>query len=262
HDDDPIPSTPTPPLLLDHVKTFRYTPHKYREGPRAYRSEYVLLGLIIPPLSASVTTLQLPLENAPLHEMSLHHWPFLNELVLEGEHLALADVTPTPYICFLAKMPNLRRLRLHTADVHRNPHYTLLSRLEPPPAVWPVSVPPTKRPPLQALEELTVSHPRTDDQLWGHLPSGLRELRLCSWPHRGTLLHLYESHYSMPVRSGLAWRSPLISSSTLSRIVASCRSACNVTVLELEYATDDGENALLETVTATFPALQRLTLLR
>ncbi|KAH9911564.1 uncharacterized protein BXZ73DRAFT_107903 [Epithele typhae] len=127
HKDDPVPPFPPSTFLLRHIKTFRYTPFTYREGRE--------------PISASVTALHLPLENAPLHEMSLIDWPRLHELVFEGEHPAC--------------MPLLCHLRFHVADVFDHPINTALLRIEPPPPVWPVFFPSMELAPLQALEALT-----------------------------------------------------------------------------------------------------------
>ncbi|KAH9920503.1 uncharacterized protein BXZ73DRAFT_80087 [Epithele typhae] len=262
HEDDFIPETPHLPLHIPRIKSFRYVLPTYREGTRAYDAEAAVLKLIIPPLGGSVTTLHLPTENAPFHEMSLCEWPALQELALEGEHLALAGVTPTPYISFLARMPHLRRLRLHIADVHRAPMSPLLSAIESPPAIWPTSAPSMSKPPLQALEELTVSHPRVDDQLWGQLPPSLRNVRLRSWPYHRSLEHLGEGRNFPLAGTTLCWSSPHVPSSKLSHIITSYRESCNVTKLELEYHTNDKESTLLETVAAAFPALQRLTLSR
>ncbi|KAM5544831.1 hypothetical protein V8D89_001729 [Ganoderma adspersum] len=174
--------------------------------------------------------------SAPINALGVEPWPRLRELVLQGQ---LPEGIRNPFITLLSGMPNLRVLRLMFAlppGVDRLP-------------VWPRGV---ETPfPWPELEELVLSFPTPDDQIYASLPSCLRRLSLRCCPH-----HCVRERVDRPV-----WRSPILSASEMLR-VHSRSPLPHLDHLQLEYRADDADASLLRYLTTAFPGLLTLELHR
>ncbi|PIL28123.1 hypothetical protein GSI_09774 [Ganoderma sinense ZZ0214-1] len=159
--------------------------------------------------------------SAPINALSVEPpWPRMRELVLQGQ---LPEGLRSPFITLLSGMPKLRVLRLMFAL----PHGIL------PKPIWPRGVDNSLPFPWPELEELVLSFPTPDDQLYGALPACLRRLSLRCCPHH--CMH--------------EW------------VLSQC-SLPHLDHLQCEYRADNAEVSLLEHLYPAFPQLLTLELHR
>ncbi|OJT09985.1 hypothetical protein TRAPUB_13531 [Trametes pubescens] len=180
------------------------------------------------------------METAPLRAIcTTFDWPNLRELRLRGEHRTVGD-PPLPIVTMFAHMPRLRILELKLAHPVGAP-------LQP---IWPIGY--RIAFPWPELQDLTLSYPIEDDQIYVNLPATLRTLTLQCFPHRTTKYHHVRGDGGLP--------RPLRSSDVL-RILRHCHLPL-LRGLELEYREDDGDDELLRHLGAAFPALGQLKVRR
>ena len=248
HPGDPIPERPKD-LLLGNISAFEHHNSHLRREPRKYPSEAILLSILIPEMRFTLEHLTLPIENAPLQQMYLNDWPHLRRLTLYGERRTVTKPF-LPYISILARMPALRSLHLLFANPVELPAKEIWPRGHHETFPWP------------ALEELTITHPHPDDQLFTHLPVRMRSIALRCWPHHWAFREMRNSRVSAYHRLGSPWHTPLLSASEVDRIIRSCRNIHELAYLQLEYEIDDNEDTLLRHVAQSFPKLETLELYR
>ena len=230
----PRPRSPTDvdELSLAPLKSFRYVQPAYRWVPHYFPPELDALADVLGQLQDSLEILHLPSMSAPIQALSVGSWPRLRELVLQGQ---LPEGLSSPFMTLLSNMPKLRVLCLMFAlppGVDRLP-------------VWPRGV---ETPfPWPELEELVVSFPTPDDQIYDFLPQSLHRLSLRCCPH-----HCVREQVDSPV-----WHSPIISASEMLQVLS--RSPLpHLDHLQLEYRADDADASLLRCLTAAFPGLLTL----
>ena len=235
-------------ISLPPLVSFEYTLDNLRSHPRASKTEMELLNRLIPRLHLSLETLHIPSESAPLRAMYNRDWPRLHTFSMYGQRRTVSKPL-IPYILLLARMPGLRTLHLLFA----NPE-----KLSPQP-IWPRGFPAAY--PWRKLEELTVTQPHAEDELWCHLPSGLRYLSLRCWPRRSMILANHHE-YGLLSQLKLGWHTPLLSTAEMYGVLLSCNTP-NLTYLDIEYRADsDNEGELLEHIAQGFPSLEVLQLRR
>lgn len=105
--------------------------------------------------------------------------------------------------------------------------------------------------PWPDLQQLTISFPADDDQIYENLPVTLRKLTLQCFPHITSNFH----------RSGAEGVSEPIHSSDLLRILRRCDLPL-LRGLELEYREDEADDELLRHIGVAFPALRQLKVRR
>ena len=249
----PLDTAPQPESLLPlpRLTVFEHKPSYVRGQPRAWPSEAAFLNAVVPELHGSLEVIRLPSENAPLQKMFQRDWPALRELRLEGQRRTVARPF-LPYITLLARMPRLRRLHLLFA----NPQDI------PPQAIWPVEY--SAHYPWPELEELTITHPTADDQLWQHLPASLRSLALRCWPCVPTFIsqvdHDHRYFRTTLQQAGVSWHTPLLTDVEILSVLTACKLP-HLRKLELEYLINsDAEESLLSHIALAFPALESLIL--
>ncbi|PIL36449.1 hypothetical protein GSI_00138 [Ganoderma sinense ZZ0214-1] len=211
---------------------------------RSFPAEERGLDTVVRAFHASLETLDLPSEPAPIQLMCSLSWPRLRELRLRG----LRWTTPsTPIVSLFACMPHLRTLVL---QLYEPEHVDAR-------AVWPRGFSATY--PWPELEYLSISHPDADDDIYAHLPPTLRGLALRSWPHFCVQI---KNDNEYPPRD-LRWSFPMANASSILRILQRCGTP-DLRTLELEYEVDEpGVDAeLLQYVAASFPRLRTLELHR
>ncbi|KAI0667991.1 hypothetical protein C8Q78DRAFT_980993 [Trametes maxima] len=244
----PADRLPHPPILPDvaHLVSFRYEDFDNRPVPRSTNMEKETLLLILSRLHTKLEHLALQSESAPLHKMRLWDWPRLREFVTRGER-PLFDPSHAPLVTVLGRMPHLRVLSMTLAEP---------AGAEPPP-IWPISFHGDSYE-WRDLEELTVTHPRSDDEFYAHLSSAMRRLTLRCWPR-------YYKHHCILNEdmhaSGVNWTSPLPSASDIRKIVGRT-SMLHLTSLELEYRANDDDDKLFRYVGSAFPRLVVLRVYR
>ena len=247
HPCDPIPKTIS--MLAAPLVSFEYISLDLRWQPRSYPSEAALLKILLPKFRHTLEKLVLPVENAPLRRFLKKDWPRLRELQLSGEWGADRNsLGNLPLVSILARMPELRSLRLmfhHPPNVNRQTKWPCSAAIAFP---WP------------NLEHLYLSHPDPDDALWCHLPASLHTLALQCYPRAGRFQQLKRDHYMLH-NASVHWHTPLLSASEMLRLLRSCQTR-SLTHLLIEYRADMAEDALLEYVALTWPALEVLEVRR
>lgn len=211
--------------------------HHPRE-PWSFPLEVSALATILEKLCGTLETLALMTESAPLSVMAKLNWPCLRKMVFYGAPLA------GPFIQACFGMHSLRSLSL---KINPGEHGM-------PPVVWSTSSTPTF--PWPDLESLTVSYPDPRDEIYDYLPSTLRSLSLRCWHHQHRQLYLF--------RRDMAYRplrQCLLTSSAMLSILRRC-SMLTLEHLEVEYAADKEDDALLQYLVTAFPSLQSLKIHR
>ena len=219
---------------LTTFRHVRYTSHSVLHEDAQRTS----LAIVVGSLNLYLERLRLPSDLAPIPTLRSLPWPRLRELKLDGVWPPHLD---TPLIHIISEMPVLRTLALETAlpcDMERQ-------------AVWPRGS--SLRFPFPELEELVVSFPHPEDQLYSHLPPTLRSLSLRCCPHHCV--------YVWTPDTCMCWHSPISRASELLRILSSVKLPL-LRQLQLEYIADHGDAALLDTVSDSFPHLSSLEIHR
>ncbi|KAI0648630.1 hypothetical protein C8Q79DRAFT_904620 [Trametes meyenii] len=224
---------------LARLISFRYEDVDYRPVPRSTSMEKEALLLILGRIHASLERLVLQSDSTPLHAMHLWDWPHLREFELRGERPSFGPHC-APLVAVLGRMPRLRTLSIALSEP---------AGTEPLP-IWPTSFHGDSFE-WRDLEELTVTHPRPDDEFYAHLPSAMRRLTLRCWPR------YYKHHCKFNEfmhAAGVDWGSPLPLASDILRII--CRTDMPyLTCLELEYRADDDDSKLLRYIGSSFSCL-------
>ncbi|KAH9885236.1 hypothetical protein C8Q73DRAFT_660151 [Cubamyces lactineus] len=232
-------AVPSQQLILDsptQLTSFRYMLNTYRSVPRCYEPEKDALAVVLGTHHGTLEQLWLPAESTPLQAMLHLEWPLLRELRLRGEFRGSSQL-----IHVLGNMPKLRLLKLDFA----------LPRGAYPRPVWPEDLPANYAWP--ELEDLQVSFPCADDQLYIRLPPTLRRLSLRFFPHR--VIH------SWCTRWRADWQFPSPSAGQMLRILR--RVGCpDLQHLEVEYFQDDEEEQLIQEIVSAFPRLTSLKIIR
>ena len=228
----PRPAPDVDARSLAPLKSFRYIQPAFRWWPHYFPPERDALADVLGQLHDSLEILHLPSMSAPINALAVEPWPRLRELVLQGQ---LPQGLRSPFITLLSGMPKLLVLRLLFAlppGVDRLP-------------IWPQGV--VTSFPWPELEELSLSFPPPEDQIYAFLPESLRRLSLRCCPH-----HCVRERVDRPV-----WHSPILSASEMLQILS--RSPLpHLDHLQLEYLADDADGPLLRHVTTAFPGLLTL----
>ncbi|KAI0641500.1 hypothetical protein C8Q79DRAFT_1014426 [Trametes meyenii] len=155
-------------------------------------------------------------------------------------------------------MSNLRVLKLDIAVPNGHKNWP----------VWPSSIPITFNDrstdsPWPDLKYLSVSFPHPNDELYAHLPRGLRTLSLRSLPHywQHRIGWSWGSRAMGQIMRRLGWSYPIPTASEALSILQRCRTP-GLSQLQLEYRIDDEETALLRTIAHAFPGLAHLEIAR
>ncbi|CDO74543.1 hypothetical protein BN946_scf184641.g9 [Trametes cinnabarina] len=240
HPDDKIPDdldfAPTTSL-----ESFRYDIDAllHHLPSRDTTKEQEALSLVLGRLRDSLKQLILPAASAPFDTMMTWNWPSLREFSLRGERVA----TSLPLIEMLFKTPRLQILSLILAEPADSS----------PPPIWPPGFAMTGQ--LPDIEQITVTHPHAEDELYAHLPATLRRLTLRCWPR-------YYKHRSIlnefMTDAGVDWSSPILTSSEMLHILKRTQKP-HLTHLELEYRADADDEKLWRHIGSSYP---QLTVLR
>ncbi|KAH9885235.1 hypothetical protein C8Q73DRAFT_718074 [Cubamyces lactineus] len=239
-------------LILDSPTSLVSFSHKlsdYHERSEIFPTERRALELVLDINSSTLQQLTLAMELAPLNLLcDSSRWSNLRELCLRGQYPTIDD-PPLPLIVVFAHMTNLRVLEFKFMQP-RN--------LDPQP-IWPSGHAGVW--PWPSLEELTVSCPQVDDNIYDALPNTLRSLSLRYTPHY--LNHIWKKKFGLPLYADCVWRWPLVSSTDVLHILRRCEvTVYHLRHLELEYTVDDSEADLLRYVAMAFPDLRSLHLFR
>ncbi|PIL28328.1 hypothetical protein GSI_09479 [Ganoderma sinense ZZ0214-1] len=227
------------------LTAFRYEAILTRDRKYAISVEKDALALVLEKIHHSLVTLALPSEPAPISLMARLDWPNLRELRLRGMRW---PAPRTPLVILFANMPNLRSLALELRIPDDGD----------PEAVWPPGLPRSTKFPWPELEHLTVANPHPDDELFAHLPQGLRTLSLPSCPRKCVQewLWRYEHRYGLFDHTFY-----VLKASDLRGVLERC-SASGLRHLEIEYDADATECDLLRYLPIAFPGISSLTLYR
>ncbi|OSC96951.1 hypothetical protein PYCCODRAFT_1481622 [Trametes coccinea BRFM310] len=244
-DDAALKPTPN----LPPITSFRYVPQDERKGQRSSPSEKRILGVLLAKLAPTLQVLHLPCESVPFRKLDRWDWPCLHEFYLRGDGRRLARAG-SPLILLLRRMQCLRRLSLKLARCQGQ---------RPLGAIWPPGCTDAVMP-WPELESLTLSWIDPQEQLFGHLPATLRELRLRVWP-RHYYLYLRPtwtfSEGGQPAAP--SWAFDLPSPSSLMRAIQECQ-VSTLECLELEYEVDENNIPMLRSIAQSFPRLRSLQL--
>ena len=225
---------------LAPLTSFHYSlgvPAKSEASP----AEVAALAAVLGKLCDTLERLILPPEPVPAPTLSRYHWPRLRELVFFGTTWVTRSAPP---ITLCSVTPALRRLSINLAldtpqmlcppgyDHHR---------------VWPY------------LDQLSISSPDPQDEIYDHLPPTLHELSLRYWPHICAQQQLRDIRHIT--------NEPHYDSMIGPTAVLSILRRCNVPeldCLELEYRVDhDGDDEQLwRYIASALPRLTRLTIHR
>lgn len=240
------PKTPPKHIRLHHpapLTSFQHILHDHPSQTTFYdagNGEESALFVILDGVHKTMERLALTTEIAPLHAIcTTFDWPNLRELRLRGERRTVGN-PPLPIIAMFANMPRLRVLELKLAHPAGAP-------LQP---IWPIGYRTTF--PWPELQDLTLSYPGKDDQIYVNLPAALRTLTLQCFPHRTTKYLYVCGDGGLP--------HPLWSSDVLG-ILRHCHLPL-LRGLELEYREDDADDELLRYLGAAFPLLRQLKVRR
>ena len=165
----PIPLT-APPLQPPPIPLvcLRYILPNIRE-PYSEPSETEALNCVLRSVHLSLETLWLPAEPVRMDTFSLLEWPRLTELKLQGLRWTYPNL---PAVVLFARMPNLRVLIF---ELMESDNASVA-------ALWPRGL--LTSYPWPYLENLSVSCPDLEDEIYAHLPPSMHTLKLHSWPHQ------------------------------------------------------------------------------
>ncbi|PIL28350.1 hypothetical protein GSI_09501 [Ganoderma sinense ZZ0214-1] len=245
---------------LDHIKSFRYEASSLRASgwgtvapsSHPFRIEETMLRRVLEKLHGSLESLTLPAQAAPIQAMAQWKWPRLRELTLRGPWWV--EPRSPPLVSLFATMPRLRKLALELT-LAQGP----LTLTEAPP-LWPRAHAhrATFAFPWPDLTHLSLSHPRADDEVFAHLPLGLRALSLCCCPHKSEKPFL---DLDSTVPHGYQYQYPVLGASEMLGILQCCQCRTpQLAHLALEYNANgrEREDELLRHVVVAFPDLESL----
>ena len=227
------------------ISSIRYVLKDYRDRPRFHRTERDALASVLGAVSRTLETLEMPMDPVPFQTILNAHWPRLRELRLCGE---LSEHLPLPFIAILSGMPQLRVLSLDLAITPTTDHRPL----------WPPEF--STSYPWPELQELSVSFPHPEDQLYSNLPPTLSKLSLCCWPHVYEQSHPWYEWLTHPTED-LGWQQHVLTSSQTLKILSQCR-VRHLTQFAVEYRAGAEDSDMLSHLAISFPQLQTLQLIR
>ena len=231
------------------LTTFHYTMPDYRQ-PWSFPSEVATLDFLVRRLYASLESLMLPVESAPIRTISSLHWPRLREFSLRGERWS---DPATPIVTLFSSMPSLQSLALELSE-----RENAIAGV-----VWQKGLSATF--PWPRLRSLRVSHSDPIDEVYSHLPSSLRCLALRSWPHECERVYQLMAQYlNTSQLEGYRrrwWSYPLSTPHNLAEVLQKCDLPF-LRTLELEYREDAQEPELLQLVVTKFSYLTTLEIHR
>ncbi|KAH9885229.1 hypothetical protein C8Q73DRAFT_305451 [Cubamyces lactineus] len=205
------------------------------------QAEEHLLNLVLRSVHMSLIALALPIESAPLRAMTSLDFPQLQELRIKG-FLESAQELQCNLISALHRMPELRILEL---DIALSPHHA-------PRPLWPPGLATTYSWPH--LQQLCVSFPRVQDQVYSHVPRNLTHLALRYSPHY--IIHRWEVPWNEA-----AFAFPSSSADDILRILQQCKTQ-DLVELEVEYHQSEDDDMLLRHIAVAYPKLETLRLFR
>ncbi|KZT67993.1 hypothetical protein DAEQUDRAFT_370591 [Daedalea quercina L-15889] len=171
-----------------------------------------------------------------------NHWPRLRDLHIHGE-LELDPDHHLPFVTLLAGMPKLRVLKLHLF-MRRGADKRILQ-------LWPKGYEGCF--PWPDLDDLTMSFPSPEDQIYCHFPHTMRRLSLRCFPHH--CFYLWETemvnHLHLPV----------LYASEMLEIISKIN-APHLDYLQLEYRADAAEGDFLDLLSRKFPRMTFLEIHR
>ncbi len=210
--------------------------------PYSRPSESDALDRVLQFLHSSLETLALPTEPMLMDRIAVLDWPRLRELNLRGLRWTSPE---SPPVVLFACMPNLRALSLELME--REGASTT--------ALWPPGLPASF--PWPFLDNLSVSNPDPEDEIYAHLPPTMQTLMLRSWPHQCIRRWQEVNHEPEELTP---YRPPPCSSASL-RILRRCYTPY-LRKLGVEYFSDYAESSFLSYIASTFPYLTTLELHR
>ncbi|KAI9061787.1 hypothetical protein FKP32DRAFT_1594317 [Trametes sanguinea] len=229
-------ASPPPPLT-----TYRHSLRDFRERPRRLPSDADTIACVVSygHVQQSLEYLTLASEVAPVATLGAVCWPRLKVLSLRGEMENTKNL-----IRLFEHMPALEELSLQLARATGTGSALVFC-----PAEW------SGQFPWPRLRRLVVSYPDPDDLLYPLLASAsaLQCLDLRCWPRHYIHLSLDDRIHMTQLR----WRSPILKSSELLRLLSQCRSH-SLSELAIEYTEDEEDLELLRHIPLFFPNLEIL----
>ncbi|KAI0643817.1 hypothetical protein C8Q79DRAFT_1012372 [Trametes meyenii] len=203
------------------------------QAARTLESSY--LRALVPRMSNTAESLTLPIDTAPLTEMSEIDWPRLTALSLTGQWIDSASLQ-----ALLFRMPNLRNLSILASQRRGIPHPLVLTeglkqRLR--------------------LHSLTIAYPNPEDEIFASVGEELTCLSLRDSPR----YYLYPQCTEDWMLESM--ETPLLTSTDVLSIIRRIP-APRLWKLELVYRADEAEFELLHYLSLAFPLLQQIELHR
>lgn len=206
--------------------------------------EAALIRALAFPLRLSLQILSVPIESAPIHELSTLVWPHLTDLSFTANTPSSATTSSIDFSSILENMPRLLNLSVLLPQSSSFPRSTIL-----------LPITSTAIPTLESLRSLTLAYPNPADLIFDRLPPSLHHLSLTDCPRHYLLLDtsnpLYEYSYD----------SPVLTSSELGGIVRRCNTPA-LESLEVVYRADAAEVKTLGMITRRFSGLKTLKMFR
>ncbi|EIM89466.1 uncharacterized protein STEHIDRAFT_153328 [Stereum hirsutum FP-91666 SS1] len=195
-------------------------------------------------LRLSVQALSLPIESAPIRELSTLTWPHLTDLSLTANRPSSIIPLTGDFPSIITNMPRLTVFSLMLPQASSALRSTI---------VFPNSS--TTTPPLECLRSMTLAYPNPEDLIFDHLPASLWHLSLTDCPR-----HYLSLDGPNPVRV-YNYSSPIITSSELRSIIDRCKTPA-LKSLEVVYQADKLEVETLGLIARKFSQLHTLKLFR
>ncbi len=267
----------TTTMWREHANVTSNTRHRInpRDMNEVYSVERECLTAILLTMNTAATSLTLPIETAPLHEMSSIPWPQLKHLYLHGRFLDGSQ--PAALRDFLPSLPSLETLSVQAARSKHLARPRLLSRSSSPgarcarPSTAPshdssassgsstilVEHPPTPQTILPTLRSLTVAYPNPEDAIFS-IKANLTHLSIRDCPR-------FYNFFAYGERIGPQWGwNPTILNQAQCLSILKRMALSELTSLELVYMVpaEGSDDELLTYVSQAFPALLHLEIHR
>ncbi|KAI0672391.1 hypothetical protein C8Q78DRAFT_1026744 [Trametes maxima] len=203
------------------------------QAARTLESSY--LRSLVLRMSSTAESLTLPIDTAPLTEMSKMDWPRLTALSLTGQWVDRACLQ-----ALLLCMPNLRNLSILASQRRGLPHPLILTKV-------------LKQ--RLHLHSLTIAYPNPEDEIFASIGEELTCLSLRDSPRYYLYPQCTEGWMLESMETPLLTSTDVLS--IVKRIVAP-----RLWKLELVYKADEAEFELLHYLPLAFPLLQQIELHR